>query len=773
MNKPVLRPAVTSDREKKDATRRELLAPAKPISTQVTRRTREGDDASKLKFRHIGIDKRSIDEKKRTIEVSFSSETREVRCYDWDLGEVPEILSHGEGACDLTPFLEAGSVLRNHRADEPIAIPLEARIDTETKRGKALIHFPEGDPDSERAWTKVRTGLIRGVSVGYDVRASEKVKPGQRSAAGHEGPCFVATRWSVHEISLTPVPADTSVGVGRTKSASLTAKENLNMNIRMLCRAAGLSDDFAKKLEERNLTVDEAMIEIEKEKKRLAERAKKTGKRAKARAEADAAAESEDADDEEDEEDEEEERATAVAKRERKAIESERKRCVEIRAAVKVAKLDDEFADNMIEEGVSLNDARAKIIEKMSEIDTRQNAAAGTGRGVAANGHVSVGEEGNEKKMRHLTVNLGRRAMAAHGGFSEDETTKKVEGAHVTLVGLFREYAEMIGMPGARHLDPTQLVTAVLNPNTKIRAAAANASGDLANALSNLQHKALMKAFGAAVPTWRSWCKKGNLSDFKIAPRIQLTDWAQLRETGENGEILDSKISDRVENNQLAVYARKISLTLQMIINDDLDALGRLPAMMGRSAMQLPSRLVYTHLLANGNMSDGAALFVDATHGNLDSTATALDATRLAVAVKKFRQQTAPRAPNDTEFAAEPIDIQPSILLVPPELEFTAEKLVNPNLYVAENQFFKGKYKVEVEPRLSNSSYTGYSATAWYLMAKAEDADNLEVGFLNGSEAPITSSWEDFNSLSVQFRAWLACGVKALDWRGMQKAVGA
>ena len=387
---------------------------------------------------------------------------------------------------------------------------------------------------------------------------------------------------------------------------------------------------------------------------------------------------------------------------------------------------------------------------------------------------LTVIQDSVDKRLRHSSVNLLRRCGLLAADAPE---LKGVTPERVTIPGICRQLLRAAGVSGAAGLSDSDAVRAALNPRNKLRAAAANSTADLSSLLGNVQNKALMKGYQAAKATWRAWCKKGSLTDFKVAKRVQLTDFAQMRETGENGEIIESKIGDRGENIQLAYYARSISLTHTALVSDDLQALAAIPEKMGQAAAQLPSRLVYAHLLSNPTMSDGVALF-HASHGNLETGATSnLDETNKVAAfksaIKAFRKQTAPQAPNDTEFAAEAIDLEPAVVIVPPEHEYAAYQLANPNLFVSENQFFKGKFDVQTEARLSNASYTGYSTTAWYMAANPEQADVMEVAFLDGNEAPQTDTWEDFDRLAIRFRAVLSCGVRALDWRGIVKSAGA
>lgn len=174
----------------------------KPITGQTQNRT-------------IDVSLRVVDEKSRTVEMSFSSE----QPYDRWYGQ--EILSHDEGAADLQRLLEVGTVLFTHGRDPrlgrmPIALIEKAWIDQETKKGKALITFDD-DEDGEKIFRKVNKGLLKGVSVGYIVSSWEEVSAGKTSSNGRFlGPAYIALKWEPLELSIEPTPADPSVGVGRS-----------------------------------------------------------------------------------------------------------------------------------------------------------------------------------------------------------------------------------------------------------------------------------------------------------------------------------------------------------------------------------------------------------------------------------------------------------------------------------------------------------------------------------------------------------------------------
>lgn len=714
------------------------IVTAAPDCTLEIRRIREEGTETK-RFRMASIDAKA-DEKSRTVELSFSSETNTVQRWCYELGgAVPEILSHAEGAADLQPLIEAGSVLRNHDPNQIVGVPQEVRIDSADKRGKAVIRFGKSTAASE-AFQDVSDGILRGVSFGYEPLTEEHIKSGEKNDLGVEGPCIFVRKWRALEISLTPIPADATVGVGR---AALAAKNKETKAVKTRSDDKDEDPDLKKKAEE------DAAI-----KKKADEDAKKKEEDEKAKEKAKLPAEIRE--------------AARIATRE--AIKNERERVTQIRAAVKIANLPEDFGDDLIERGADEAEVNREVIKKMGESSPSIRADVG-------GGNVRVGAERNEKLTRHLTVNLGRRC-----GIHND-VDKDVERQPMNLQVLGREYLGMIGTPGARNMSNEEVAREVFSQRSAIRAASGNVTSSLSNILANVQNKVLLRAYKKAAPTWRRWCKIGNVPDFKLLSRLKLSDFGDLRETKEDGEIEDSQLIDSNETFRLAWYARKISLTLQMFINDDLDALSRLPALMGQSAARLPSRLVYTHLLANGNMADGTPLF-HADHANYNSAASALAAATLQTAIQAFRKQTTFQAPNETvggvAIPAEPLDVEPEFLLVPPELEVMAKKLVfSPGEVAAESSsgvvnVYKTILKdVIVESRLSHTGYSGYSATGYYVLPNSESIDTFEVGFLDGNEEPRTDTFEDFNRLAMQFRVYLPCVAKALDHRGMHKSVGA
>jgi HK97 family phage major capsid protein/HK97 family phage prohead protease len=144
-----------------------------------------------------------VDAEKRTIELAFSSDVELER---W--AGAAEQLSHQPGACELTRLNDGAPLLFNHDLGKVIGVVENARIDADGK-GRAVVRFSRS-AEAETVWQDVQDGILRNVSVGYRIK-DIKLKESRDGLDVYE-----ATKWEPFEISIVSVPADTSVGVGRS-----------------------------------------------------------------------------------------------------------------------------------------------------------------------------------------------------------------------------------------------------------------------------------------------------------------------------------------------------------------------------------------------------------------------------------------------------------------------------------------------------------------------------------------------------------------------------
>lgn len=108
----------------------------------------------------------------RKFLLSFSSEEPYERWFG------TEILSHSEESVNLERLNSIGVVLYNHNREKVIGKILRAWIENE--RGMAEIEF-DSDEESETIYQKVKSGTLKGVSVGYLVNSWEEVSANKKA----------------------------------------------------------------------------------------------------------------------------------------------------------------------------------------------------------------------------------------------------------------------------------------------------------------------------------------------------------------------------------------------------------------------------------------------------------------------------------------------------------------------------------------------------------------------------------------------------------------
>jgi hypothetical protein len=298
--------------------------------------------------------------------------------------------------------------------------------------------------------------------------------------------------------------------------------------------------------------------------------------------------------------------------------------------------------------------------------------------------------------------------------------------------------------------------------------ARAMSSSDFPFITADVANKVLRQAYQAQPRTFMGFSRRTTLVDFKSKYSNMLGDAPALLEVPTGGEVKAGKISEARESYKLKTYARKIGLTRENIINDDLDAFTKLASRFGTSAVALENDVVWALLTAGGGvgatMSDTLALF-HATHANLGSGGTSvLSVDGLSLARVRMRKQKGLDAANL-------LNLAPAFLLVPAALETKAKQLttqVNSIKDTDVNPFVGAFSGVVTEPRLD-----AISATAWILVASPDMIDTLEYAYLEGSEGVRVETQEGWNTLGVELRAVHDFGAGLIDFRGFDRSAGA
>jgi hypothetical protein len=464
--------------------------------------------------------------------------------------------------------------------------------------------------------------------------------------------------------------------------------------------------------------------------------------------------------------------AAAVAR----ALQIDGKRRKEINALCIVHKIERSFADQLCDDGVSLNEAREKILARMAG----KPAGQSTDR-------VTVTAAADDKEFAAARDGLIMRTMRAGG---RSQTIANPAPGHEDFLNMklnrvAEMYAAKMGCDVRRMASKDVALVAMGHPGAmnrfRIQRDVSHTTGSFSNLLLDAANKTLLAGYEEAPFTWSTWARDaGTTSDFKNLNRIRFSEMGTPEMVPEGKEYKSALMSDAKEVYAVNKYGSIFSISWETVVNDDLDAISRIPAMQGAACRRLQNQAIYGVLTANAAMADTGALF-NATaqttaggHANLATgaatpTVTTLNAAFLSMMTKKGLN------------SAVLLNIQPSFLIVPAALSATALQLVgsiaDPSVggSVAGNSNTKNIYgpnadrplKVIVEPVLDANS-----ATAFYFAASNTQVDTVEITFLEGEQSPVLESEWDFDSDVYKNKVRQTFGVAAIDFRGLYKHAG-
>ena len=667
-----------------------------------------------------GFQPDTFDEEKRTVDVVFSEGVKGKR-YSYQLGEFYEELSMKKSHWNLERLNKGAPVLDNHDRwkglNGIIGVVENARI--EKGQGIATIRFSERE-ELQGIIADIKSGVIRNVSVGYRVHEFKDVSKKSDSI-----PTLRGVDIEPYEISFVDIPFDMN-SQSRSQDqneyeCTIRKNEEFEMTreeiIRAACKKAGLKEDVADKIIAREFEMDTLDDVVAKEVEEMNRSVKPTTEpTVKSTIEPTV-----------------DENAVRVA-----AIKEERDRVDQIELAARALDVDEKEIKKHIKDGTSPDEFRALIIKAKADA----NAAKPT------NNH---NVEGKSVDTRELRIKGAERALLnrySSAKYELNEESKQFR--HITLVDLARNILEANG------------VSTVGMSINAIAERAMHTSSDFKEILANVTNKSLRDAYTEGPQTFGFMVNETTVNDFKEISNVQLGDAPVLEKVNENGEFKHGTISESAEKYSLQTYGKILALTRKTIVNDDLKAFTRIPALFGRSARSLESELIWAIIGSNPTMGDGNALF-SAAHGNLAAGGDVgvFDVAKVGTGREAMRLQTG--------LDGLLIDIIPKHLVTPVALETKSEQFLGQTVPQLDSNVnpFKSKLSPVSEPRLDK-----YSAAAWYLASSKDQVDMIEIARLAGEEGPMISTKEGFEVDGMQIKIRYDFAATVLDWRGLYKNPG-
>lgn len=650
---------------------------------------------------------------------------------------------------DLTRLNQIGVLLYNHDRDAVIGKVTRAWV--EGGRGYAEIVF-DSDDDSEKVYQKVKSGTLKGASVGYMVDSWEEVMPGKQSADGRfTGPCSIARKWAPYEISIVSVPADATVGVGRSLDGGGVEAVNdsyerlLQYNINKMIGGRTMTKEQMiarqRELLELAKSQNRAMNADEQREFDALQGSIEALDRAAAAGQAGHVSQTRSEDGNEGGEDKEAALGRALCE------ERERTRAIEEMCA-HFSVESRQYVDN----GNSVDEVRAAIMDQL----IRDKAPLSTG--------VQVTDDAGDKFRRAASdALLMRSGMTPE--HSEDGA-RELRG--MSLRDMAIESLQMDGSSEAnlnrRNSDElySMLSRGFYNPEAAFPAI-----------LDQTIEKAYKEGHRKVSVTFDRFTKKGSLADFKTHDNYYIAGpVGEFLEVPENGELKHDVFGDaKLPQRKLKTYGRQFTLTRKAFIDDDISLVTSIPARYAASARKTINKQVYQILVNNPAIYDGAQLFSSA-HKNLVATGTGVTQEAVQTMIMALA--------NQRDQFDEAIIINPSKIVVPSGLKFDMYTLFySPTINTsgntqAVNPLYQYRDSLEVieDPTINALCGGMGNVMPWWIIGAEGDTDFIEVDYLNGQEIPNIRRMEAPGQLGFIWDIYLDWGVSVMDFRGAVKNPG-
>jgi HK97 family phage prohead protease len=691
----------------------------------------------------------TVDRAARTVEVVWSTGAR-ARNFVPPLGMITEELDMSPGAVRMDG-LRSGSapVLNTHRkadARDVVGRVVAARL--EAGRGYATLQFSNAT-DVEPLWQRVADGTLRSVSVGYRVHRYETVTDPR------DGTVHRAVDWEPYEISVVPIPVDPAAAVrgAESKTSPVTAVEPA-------LPGPSTPTDPTIPTNTQEPPMPETTPAIP---------ASDPAPPAPAAVSAS---------------------STPAQTAQEGAPTMPSNIPIAPAAVPSAAAIAAPPAVANADRGapaVPPGDAAAEVIRAERARIAALGPVAQAGRALVAPATVdalhqrAVAEGWAPEAFRGalwdaMVQGATPPALPASpnsGPAAEDPAVIRDAMAEAIAVRAMPGYKVPGGAAGGRHAEflgwrPSEMVAELMRARGERnipRGAAALAdrafhtTSDFPLLLSAAANKMLLAAYQPANPTYRQFFLRRDFRDFKPHRHLRVGDFPTLVQLSENGEIQAGTMSESQELVNLLTFARRIRVTRQMLVNDDLGAFTDFAAMIGRRVADFENATAYALMnTANGSgptlVTGNAAVFATgAARANQASAGTALDLTNLAAGRAAVMKQKT--------LDGLPISVGNGMrLLVGPNLELAARQLT---VSVAATQtananVYAGFIQPVVEPQIQGNR--------WYLFADPLAAPVYVYGYLNGAEGPQVTTGPVSGVDGVEVSVIFDFGVGAIDWRG-------
>lgn len=655
-----------------------------------------------------GFQPKTFDEASNTIDVVFSTGSR-VKRYSYFSGEYIEELSMKKAHVRMDRLNKGAPILNNHRnssLNDVIGVVESAKI--EDGVGIAKVRF-SSRPEIQGIISDIKDGILRNLSVGYAIHKFQELKE-----KDGETPIYRAVDWEPLEISFVGIPADPD---SQVRSQAIEGneceieQENEGGEMKPKTRSGEVEPDVdpAPAPEVPPVDPTPAPEEIEEPAVEPAEEPA-----------ADPAP------------------APELTEEQRAAIVSqEMSRQTDIRTLVRKFGLDEKFADNLVENKSTIDQARAlvlKELENKTSFETR---------------NVRIGvQDMDTNEIRNKAVVRGMLHAFNPEKFKMEDGDEQFRFTSIQRAA--RHFLQANGVGNVLSLTNQEVAQRVLHTTS-----------DFPEILANVANKSMLSGYEAAPRTFGPFVSQRSASDFKEISSLALSTGEKLEKVNEHGEYKKGTLKETGEKYRIEKYGKVIGVTYELLVNDDMGAFTTLASKMGQRAREKENEVFWSLFLSNPVLAETGLGLIASGHGNLAAAGAGISIAEIG------KGRAAMRLMKDLD--GEPINVAPSFLVVPPTLETVADQFVS---QIQADQAgnvnpFASRLQVISEPRLEPLS----GAVPWYLFATSGRVDMAEIAYLDG-KGPEIFTREGFSIDGMETKIRHHFAIKFVNYRGFYKNPG-
>lgn len=448
--------------------------------------------------------------------------------------------------------------------------------------------------------------------------------------------------------------------------------------------------------------------------------------------------------------------ARAQEREEAKA--AERMRINGINAICRASGLSDEVVQKFVDSGKDVSDLSGEISEEIKKAKNFTPSEPNGGK------PFQVNKDESDKFRMHAS-----NCLAVVCGVEKDPA-KIADSKKDVMVGSIHALMR-------KQLKRSGVDTDSMSAGDLVRHSMSMGSSDLPAILADVANKAMGNAFVQQPTTYQQWCGTKDVPDFKTVNVVKMSDFSGIDDMPEGASFSFGKVSDKKETASVGTKGKAFRIPREALVNDDLDAISKIPALMAGAMARKLNRDVYVSLTSNSLAGPAMTEVTNMFHtdnGNIVSGVGKVGIPSVATISATELYLMSQKAPKPTP------DSDDVYLSIPARylITGTAQKLTVQQVLGAAYDISKSivgvpnPYNNTIIPIFDQqlqALLAGTNPNGWYLAADQNIMESIGIAYLQGNRTPTMRSEASrvSEALGIVYDIFFDYGIYAADYRGI------